>query len=103
MTVTGGTVADGAVVTEHALACREIGRLSRGPDRQPEPESGGEQGERPGTRRQPGYSRTTNCPTTCAGCRWHLIGNTPALSAVKLTEAVLSLATTSFTPNAAIS
>src|SRR5437867_1250252 len=57
VTVTGGAVADGAVVTEHALARREIRRLSRGPDRQPEPESGGEQGQRPGTRRQPGVTR----------------------------------------------
>ena len=50
-----------------------------------------------------GYSRTVSWPTTCAGCNWHLIGKTPALSAVKVTVAVLSPATTSFTPNAAIS
>lgn len=54
-------------------------------------------------RAPPAYSSTTSWPTTWAGCSWHLMGKTPALSAVNFTSLVLPPSTTSLIPNAAIS
>ncbi len=54
-------------------------------------------------RARPAYSSTTSWPTTWAGCSWHLMGKTPALSAVNFTSFVLPPSTTSLIPYAAIS
>src|SRR5262249_43333386 len=95
-----GAVADRAVVVVHPLAQRRQGALGSG--RGCHGEQGDRRGQGPPDQAR-GYSRTRSWPTTCAGCRWHLMGKIPDLSALKVTSLDLLPSTTSLTLNAAIS